>query len=61
MEFHNNIEKSVNDNIYTPEQSETMTKKEESKDKLNLTDIENYNENHKRLSWVTDNCKQRKK
>ena len=31
-----------------------MTKEEESKDKLNLTNMENYYENHKRLSWVTD-------
>ena len=23
--------------------------------------MDNYDENHKRLSWVTDNCKQRKK
>ena len=38
-----------------------MIKKEESKDKLNLTDMENYDENHKGLSWVTDNRKQRKK
>ena len=45
----------------TPVQSETMTKKEESRDKLNLTDMENYDENRKRLSWVTDNRKQRKK
>ena len=60
-ELHNNIEKSVNGKIYTPVQSETMTKKEESKDKLNLTDMENYYENHQRLSWVTDNGKQRKK
>ena len=42
-------------------QRETMIKKEESTDKLNLTDMENCDENHKRLSWVTDNCKQRKK
>ena len=26
-ELHNNIEKSVNENIYTPVQSETMTKR----------------------------------
>ena len=45
----------------TPVQSETMTRKEESRDKLNLTDMENYDENRKRLSWVTDNRKQRKK
>ena len=42
-------------------QSETMTKREEYKDKLNLTDMENYDENHQRLSWVTYNHKQRKK
>ena len=42
-------------------QRETMIKKEESTDKLNLTDMENCDENHKRLSWVTDNRKQRKK
>ena len=60
-EWHNNIEKSINDKIYTSVQSETMTKKEESKDKLNLTDMENYNENGKRLSWVTENRTQRKK
>ena len=59
-ELHNTIEKSRNDKMYMPVQSETMTKKEESKDKLNLTDMENYDENHQRLSWVTDNCKQRK-
>ena len=29
-ELHNNIEQLVNDKIYTPVQSETMTKKEES-------------------------------
>ena len=60
-EWHNNIEKSINDKIYTSVQSETMTKKEESKDKLNLTDMENYDENGKRLSWVTENRTQRKK
>ena len=60
-ELHNTIEKSGNDKMYMPVQSETMTKKEESKDKLNLTDMENYYENHQRLSWVTDNGKQRKK
>ena len=43
-ELHNNIEQLVNDKIYTPVQSETMTKKEESKDKLNLTDMENYDD-----------------
>ena len=43
-ELHNNIEQLVNDKIYTPVQSETMTKKEESKDKLNLTDLENYDD-----------------
>ena len=30
-ELHNNLEKPVDDNIYTPVQSETMAKKEESK------------------------------
>ena len=59
--MHNNIEKSVNDKIYTPVQSETMTKQEESKDKLNLTDMGNYDENHQRLTCVTDNREQRKK
>ena len=38
-----------------------MIKKEESTDKLNLTAVENYDEDHKRLTWVTDNRKQRKK
>ena len=42
-------------------QSETMTKQEESKDRLNLTNMENYDENHQRLSCVTDNREQRKK
>ena len=46
--------------IYTPVQSETMPKKEESKDKLNLTDMENYDGNQK-LSRVTNNCKKKKK
>ena len=32
MELHDNKEKSVNGKIYMPVQSETMTKKEESKD-----------------------------
>ena len=41
--------------------SETMTKKEESKDKLNLNDMENDHGNYERLSWVTNNHKQRKK
>ena len=49
-ELHNNIEQLVNDKIYTPVQNETMTKKEESKDKLNLTDMENYDDYHQRLS-----------
>ena len=61
MELHNNIEKSVHGKINTPVQSETMTKKEESKNKLNLTDMKNYDENHQRLSRVTSNRKQRKK
>ena len=43
-ELHNNIEQLVNDKLYTPVQSESMTKKEESKDKLNLTDMENYDD-----------------
>ena len=60
-ELHNNIEKSGNDKIYTPVQGVTMTKKEESKDKLNLNNMENYDENHQRLNWVTGNRKQRKK
>ena len=60
MELHNKIEKSGNDNIYTPVQSETMTKKEESKDKLNLTDMENYDENHKGLP-ITVNKGKRKR
>ena len=60
-ELHNNIEKSVNGKIYTPVQSETMTKEEESKDKLNLNDRENHDENHQKLSWVTNNPKQKKK
>ena len=38
-----------------------MMKKEESEDKINLTDMENDAENHQRLSWATDNRKQRKK
>ena len=59
--MHSNTEKLVNDKIYTPVQSETMTKNEESKDKLSLTDIWNYDGNYQRLSWVTDNGKQRKK
>ena len=60
-ELHNNIEKSVNGKIYTPVQSETMTKEEESKDKLNLNDRENHDENHQKLSWVINNPKQKKK
>ena len=44
-----------------PVQSETKTKKKESKDKINLNDMENDDENHQGFSWVTDNCKQRKK
>ena len=59
--MHNDTKKSINNNIYSPVQRETMTKKEESKNKLNLTDMENFDENHQRLSWVTDNRKQRKK
>ena len=39
--------------------SATMTKKEE--DKLNLNDMENDHGNYERLSWVTNNHKQRKK
>ena len=38
-----------------------MTKKEETKDKLSLNDMENDNGNYERLSWVTNNHKQRKK
>ena len=38
-----------------------MTKKEESKDKLNLNDMENDHGNYERHSWVTNNHKQRKK
>ena len=38
-----------------------MTKEEESKDKLNLNDRENHDENHQKLSWVTNNPKQKKK
>ena len=60
MELYDKIEKSVNDKIYTPVQSETMTKKRYSIGKLNLTDMENCDENHQRLSWLTNNCKQRK-
>ena len=37
-----------------------MTKKEESKDKLNLTDMENYDENHKGLP-ITVNKGKRKR
>ena len=44
-----------------PVQSETKTKKKESKDKINLNDMENDDENHQGFSWVTNNCKQRKK
>ena len=61
MELRNNIEKSVNDKIYTPVQNENLTKKEESKDKMNLTDTENDGENHKKFNWVADNHEQRKK
>ena len=46
-ELHNN--RSVNDKIYTPVQSEN-TKKEESKDKINLTDMVDDGGNHQRLS-----------
>ena len=38
-----------------------MTKKEESKGKMHLTDMENDGENHQRLSWLSDNREQRKK
>ena len=61
MELHDNKEKSVNGKIYMPVQSKTMTKKEESKDKFNLNDRKNHDENHQKLSWVTNNPKQRKK
>ena len=37
-----------------------MMKKEESEDKINLTDMENDAENHQRLIWATDNRKQMK-
>ena len=49
-ELHNNLEKSVNDKIYKPVQSENMTQKEESRDKMNLTDMENDAENCQRLT-----------
>ena len=51
-ELHNNIEKPVNGKIFTSVQSKKMIKKEESKDKINLTDTENDDENHQRLDWV---------
>ena len=59
--MHSKIEKSVNEEIYTPVESHNKTKKEESKDNMNLTDMENDGENLQRLSSVTDNLKQRKK
>ena len=42
-------------------QSANMTKKEESKGKMHLTDMENDGENHQRLNWLSDNREQRKK
>ena len=58
-ELHNNLENAVNDKIYTPEESENMTKKEESQDKMNSTDLVNDAKNHQRFRWLTDNREQR--
>ena len=44
-----------------PMQSEGMSKREESKDKINLTDVVDDGENHQKFEWVTDNREQRKK
>ena len=60
-ELHNSIENSVNDRIYMLVQSEKMTKKEESKDKMTLNALVNDGENHQRVSCVTDNREKKKK
>ena len=52
-ELYNSIEKSVNDKIYTPVQNKNVTKRDESKDMVNLTDLIDDGENHQRLSCVT--------
>ena len=36
-----------------PMQSESMSKREESKDKINLTDVVDDGENHQKFEWVT--------
>ena len=42
-------------------QGENMTKRDESKNTMNLTDLVDDHENRQRLSWVTDIREQRKK
>ena len=44
-----------------PVQSESMSKREESKDKMNLTDVVDDGENHQEFEWVTNNREQRKR
>ena len=50
---------TVNDKIYTPEESENMTKREESKDKMNSTGLVNDAKNHQRFRWLADNREKR--
>ena len=59
MELHNNIEKSVNDEIWKFVESENKTRMDESKGKMNLSDLVDDGENHQRLSnLVTYNYEQ---
>ena len=57
--MHDSIENAVNYKIYTPEESESMTKKEESQDKMNSTNFVNDAKNHQSFRWLTDNREQR--
>ena len=57
--MHDSIENAVSYKIYSPEESENMTKKEESQDKMNSTGLVNDAKNHQRFRWLADNREQR--
>ena len=57
--MHDSIENAVSYKIYSPEESENMTKKEESQDKMNSTNFVNDAKNHQRFRWLADNREQR--